>query len=65
MICPILQQEMKGLSFQIDAHHGEDDARREKNQGRDDDMEVVGEADSGEEIGVQADGGQKTEGWQG
>ena len=28
----ILQQEMRGLSFQIDAHHREDDARREKNQ---------------------------------
>ena len=35
----ILQQEMRRLSFQIDAHHREDDARREKNQGRGDDME--------------------------
>ena len=58
----ILEQEMKELSFQIDAHHREDDARREKNQGRDDDMEGVflGEADSGEDIW-----GQKAEGWQG
>ena len=56
----ILQQEMKGLPFQIDAHHREDDARREKNQGRDDDMEgvFVEEADSGEEVGVHADGGK-------
>ena len=30
----ILQQEMRGLSFQIDAHHREDDARLEKNQSR-------------------------------
>ena len=39
---------------------------REKNQGRGDDMEgvFVEEADSGEEAGVQADGG-KAEGWQG
>ena len=28
MICQFLQQEMRGLSFQIDAHHREDDARR-------------------------------------
>ena len=57
----ILQQEMRGLSFQIDAHHREDDARREKNQSRGDDMEgvFVEEADSGEEIGVQADGGKR------
>ena len=34
----ILQQEMRGFSFQIDAHHREDDARRDKNQGRGDDM---------------------------
>ena len=51
----ILQQEMRGLSFQIDAHHREDDARREKNHSRGDDMEgvLVEEVDSGE---VQADG---------
>ena len=29
----ILQQEMKGLASQIDAHHREDDARRERSQG--------------------------------
>ena len=55
----ILQQEMKMLPFQFDAHHREDDARREKNQGRgDDDVEgvFVEGADSGEEAGVQADG---------
>ena len=54
----ILQQEMRGLSFQIDAHHREDDARREKNQGLGDDMEgvFVEEVESGEEAGVQADG---------
>ena len=28
-----LQQEMKGLANQIDAHHREDDARRERSQG--------------------------------
>ena len=57
----ILQQEMRGLSFQIDAHHREDDARREKNQSRGDDMEgvFVEEADSGEEVGVQGDGGKR------
>ena len=55
----ISQQELRGLTFQIDAHHREDDARREKNQSRDDDMEgvFVEEVDSGEEVGVQADGG--------
>ena len=54
----ILQQEMRGLSFQIDAHHREDVARREKNQCRGDDIEgvFVEEIDSGEEAGVQADG---------
>ena len=57
----ILQQEMRGLSFQIDAHHWEDDARREKNQSRGDDMEgvFVEEVDSGEEAGVLADGGKR------
>ena len=57
----ILQQEMRLLSFQIDAHHREDDARREKNQSRGDDMEgvFVEEVDSGEEVGVQADGGKR------
>ena len=57
----ILQQEMRGLSFQIGAYHREDDALREKNQGRGDDMEgvFVEEADSGEEAGVQADGGKR------
>ena len=54
----ISQQELRGLSFQIDAHHRKDDARREKNQSRGDDMEgvFVEEVDSGEEVGVQADG---------
>ena len=54
----ISQQELRGLSFQIDAHHREDDDRREKNQSRGDDMEevFVEEVDSGEEVGVQADG---------
>ena len=48
----ISQQELRGLSFQIDAHHREDDARWEKNQSRDDDMEgvFVEEVDSGEEV---------------
>ena len=57
----ISQQELRGLSFQIDAHHREDDARREKNQSRGDDMEgvFVEEVDSGEEVGVQADGGKR------
>ena len=57
----ILQQEMRGLSFQIDVHHREDDARREKNQSRCDDMGsvIVEEVDSGEEVGVQADGGKR------
>ena len=32
----ILQQEMKGLVNQIDAHHREDDARRERSQGGND-----------------------------
>ena len=61
MICPFSQQEMRGLSFQIDAHHREDDARREKNQSRVDDMEgvFVEEVDSGEDGGVQADGGKR------
>ena len=34
----ILQQEMKGLVNQIDAHHKEDDARRERSQGGNDGM---------------------------
>ena len=44
-----------------DAHHREDDARREKNLSRGDDMEgfFVEEADSGEETGVQADGSKR------
>ena len=56
-----LQQEMKGLVNQIDAHHREDDARRERSQGGNDGMEgvFVEEADSGEEVGVQADGGKR------
>ena len=56
----ISQQELRGLSFQIDAHHRED-AWREKNQSRGDDMEgvFVEEVDSGEEVGVQADGGKR------
>ena len=37
----ILQQEMKGLVNQIDAHHREDDARRERSQGGNDGMEGV------------------------
>ena len=36
----ISQQELRGLTFQIDAHHREDGARREKNLSRGDDMEV-------------------------
>ena len=57
----ILQQELRGLSFQIDAHHREDDARREKNQSRGDEKEgvFVDEVDSGEEVGVQADGSKR------
>ena len=57
----ISQQELRGLTFQIDAHHREDDARREKNQSRGDDMEgvLVEEVDSGEEVGVQVDGGKR------
>ena len=57
----ISQQELRGLTFQIDAHHREDDARREKNQSRDEDMEgvLVEEVDSGEEVGVQVDGGKR------
>ena len=57
----ISQQELRGLSFQIDSHHREDDARREKNQSRGDDTEgvFVEEVDSGEEVGVQADGGKR------
>ena len=62
----ILQQEMKGLVNQIGAHHREDDARRERSQGGNDGIEgvFVEEGDSGEEVGVQADGGQKEEGGQ-
>ena len=62
----IFQQEMRGLPFQMDAHHREDDARREKNQSRGDDMEgvFVEEVDSGEEVGVQADGGKRRRGGQ-
>ena len=57
----ISQQELRGLSFRIDAHHREDDARREKNHSRGDDMEgvFVEEVDCGEEVGVQADGGER------
>ena len=57
----ILQRKMKGLVNQIDAHHREDDARRERGQGGNDGMEgvFVEEVDSGEEVGVQAEGGQK------
>ena len=55
----ILQKETKGLANQIDAHHREDDARRERSQGFRDQNDVVAgvfveEADSGEEVGVQA-----------
>ena len=57
----ILQQEMKGLVNQIDAHRREDDARRERSEGGNDGMEgvFVEEADSGGEVGVQADGGKR------
>ena len=57
----ILQQEKKGLVNQIDPHHREDDARRERSQGGNDDMEgvFVEEADSGEEVCVQAHGGKR------
>ena len=57
----ILQQEMKGLVNDIDYHHREDDARREISQGGNDGMEdvFVEEADSGGEVGVQADGGKR------
>ena len=57
----ISHQEMRRLVLQIDAHHREDDARREKNQSRDEDMEgvLVEEVDSGEEVGVQVDGGKR------
>ena len=57
----ISQQELRGLSFQIDAHHREDVARPEKNQSCVDDMEgvFVEEVDSGEDCGVQADGGKR------
>ena len=57
----ILQQQMKGLASQIDAHHREDDARRERRKGGNDGMEgvFVEEADSGEEVGVQAEGGKR------
>ena len=63
----ILQQEMNCLAKQIDAHHREDGARRERSQGRNDVMEgvFVEEADSGEEVGVQGGGWQKEEGGQG
>ena len=37
----ISQQEMRRLVLQIDAHHREDDARREKNPSRDEEMEGV------------------------
>ena len=55
----ISQQELRGLTFQIDAHHREDDARREKNLSRGDDMEGVlaEEVDSVEDGGVHADWG--------
>ena len=48
-----LRRGMRGLSFQIDAHNREDDARREKNQSCVDDMEGVfmEEVDSGEDCG--------------
>ena len=36
----ILQQGMKGLVNQIDAHHREDDARQERSQGGNGGMEV-------------------------
>ena len=51
----ILQQEMKGLVNQIDAHHREDGARREGSQGGNDGMEgvFVEEVDSGEEMGFR------------
>ena len=57
----IFQQEMKRLVNQIDAHHREDDARRERSQGGNVGVEdvFVEEADSGEEVGVQADGGKR------
>ena len=57
----ILQQEMKGLANQIDTHHREDDERRERSQGQHDAMDgvFVEESDSGDEVGVQAEGGEK------
>ena len=52
-----------GLRFsnQIGAHHREDDARRERSQGGNEGVEgvFVEEVDSGEEVGVQAEGGKK------
>ena len=57
----ILQQEMKGLVNQIDAHHREDDAPRERSQGWNDGMEgvFVEEVDSGEDVAIQVDGGKR------
>ena len=60
----ILQQEVKGLANQIDARHREDDARRERSQGFRDQNDAmdgvfVEEVDSGEEVGIQAEGGKK------
>ena len=62
----ILQQEMKGLANQIDAHHREDDVRRRGVRVGNDGMEgvFVEEANSGEEVGVEAEEGKKRR-WQG
>ena len=61
MTCRSCYRKMKGLSNQIDAHHREDDPRRERSQGRSDAVEgvFVEEVDGGEEVGVQAEGGKK------
>ena len=56
----ILQQEMKGLANQTDARHMKG-ARRERSQGRNDAVEgvFVEEADSGEEVRAQTEGGKQ------
>ena len=69
-----LRKDLEGVVNQIDAHHREEDARRERRQGngggmaRGQGMEgvVVVEADSSEEVGVKVEPGKKREvgkGW--
>ena len=57
----VLQHEMEGIVNQIDAHHREEDGEDHGSgggNGEDTDGVLVEEADSAEEVGIQAEGGK-------